>query len=168
MSVLPGGFSLILMIKTFTVPALTKLVLGGGVAGLIGIASLGAGAAPVLAASTSGAAAPQAAKPHKIDNRQDRRQVARVLLDSEAAVLGISPAELRTDLKKGGSVSDLAQQKGITKEQFADRLATAAKPGLDKLVDSNAITAGQEQAVLNSIRAGHLPHWDRHAPKPKA
>jgi hypothetical protein len=157
------------MIKTFTVPTLAKLALGGGVAGLIGIASLGATFTPVLAASASTSATPSpAAKPHRIDNRQDRRQVRRVLFESEAAVLGISPAELRTDLKKGESISALAQQKGITKDQFADRLATQAKPGLDKLVAGKAITADQEQAVLKAIRAGHIPRWERHTAKPKA
>ena len=157
------------MINTFTVPTLTKLVLGGGVAGLLGIAALGATATPVLAATTPTAAAPAHTAKHKpVDNRQDRRQVARVIFESEADVLGITPTELRADLRKGVSVSDLAQQKGITKEQFADRVATAAKPGLDKLVDSKQITADQEQAVLKAIRAGHIPYWDNHARKPKA
>jgi hypothetical protein len=157
------------MINTFTVPTLTKLVLGGGVAGLLGIAALGATAVPVLAATTPTAAAPAHTAKHKhADNRQDRRQVARVLFESEADVLGITPGELRTDLKKGMSVSDLAQQKGLTKEQFADRLVAAAKPGLDKLVDSKQITADQEQNVLKAISAGHIPNWDHHTTKHKA
>ena len=157
------------MIKTFTVPSVTKLVLGGGVAGLLGIAALGATATPVLAATTPTAAAPAHTAKHKPgDNHQDRRQVGRVIFEAEAGVLGITPAELRADLKKGVSVSDLAQQKGISKEQFADRLAAAAKPGLDKLVDSKQITADQEQAVLKAIRAGHIPHWEKHTAKPKA
>ena len=157
------------MINTFTVPTLMKLVLGGGVAAALGIAALGATATPVLAATTPTAAAPGHAAKHKpVDNRQDRRQVERVIFESEADVLGITPGELRADLKKGISVADLAQQKGMTKDQFADRLATAVKPGLDKLVDSKQITAEQEQNVLKAIRAGHIPNWEHHTRKPKA
>lgn len=161
--------SLITMIKTFTVPTFTKLVLGGGVAGLLGIAALGSTTAPALAATTlTAATSANTAKQHPNDRRQDHRQVARVIFEAEADVLGITPAQLRADLKQGKSVSELAQAKGMSKDQFADRLATAAKPGLDKLVDSKQITADQEQQVLASIRAGHIPFRDRHDRKAKA
>jgi hypothetical protein len=151
------------MIKTLTVPTITKLVLGGGAAGLLGIATLGASATPVFAANTPTAASPAKGAHKGHDNRQDRRQIERVLFEAEADVLGLSPEQLRDDIRKGESVSQLAADKGLTKDQFADRLATAAKPGLDKLVDSKQITADQEQKVLAAIRAGHIPHWD--APK---
>lgn len=151
------------MIKTFTVPTVTKLVLGGGAAGLLGLATLGATSVPVFAANMPSAAAPSHGAHKAKDNRQDRRQIERVLFEAEADVLGLKPEQLRDDIRKGESVSQLAADKGLTKDQFADRLATAAKPGLDKLVDSKQITADQEQHVLAGIRAGHIPHWD--APK---
>lgn len=154
------------MFKTFTVPTIAKLAIGGGTAGLLSLAALGATAVPAFAATTPTAAASPAAHKHsKHEQRQDRRQIARVVFEAEADVLGIKPEELRADLKAGKSVSELAEAKGITKDQFADRLATAAKPGLDKLVDSKAITAEQEQKVLQRIRAGHIPFWTRHAHK---
>lgn len=150
------------MIKTFTVPTLAKLALGGGAAGLLGIATLGAGSVPVFAAvtPTPAAAAPSTGAHKAKDNHQDRRQIARVVFEAEADVLGLKPEQLRDDIRKGESVSQLAADKGLTKDQFADRLATAAKPGLDKLVDSKQITADQEQKVLAAIRAGHIPFWD--------
>ena len=150
------------MFKTFTVPTVTRLAIGGGAAGLLSLAALGATSAPVLAASTSTATAPARAHHARHDQHQDRRQMARVVFEAEADVLGIKPEELRSDLKAGKSVSDLAKARGISKEQFADRLATAAKPGLDKLVDSKAITADQAQRRLARIRAGHIPFWERH------
>lgn len=149
------------MMKTLTVPTLTKLALGGGVAGLLGLAALGA--TPVLAATASPTPAASPATPGQQhnDTRQDRRQIRRAVVDAEAQVLGIKPEELRADLKAGKNVGELAQAKGITKDQFADRLATAAKPGLDKLVDTHKITAAQEQLALQRIRAGHIPFWSR-------
>lgn len=156
------------MFKTFTVPTVTRLAIGGGAAGLLSLAALGASGVPAFAATTPGVAASPAPSQHaKHDPRQDRRQIARVVFEAEADVLGIKPAELRADLKAGKSVSELAAAKGITKEQFADRLATAAKPGLDKLVDSKAITAEQEQKTLKRIRDGHIPFWTRHVHKDK-
>ena len=153
------------MFKTFTVPTVTRLALGGGAAGLLSLAALGATSVPVRAASTPTASAPAKVHHARHDQRQDRRQIARVVFEAEADVLGIKPEELRADLKAGKSVSDLAQARGITRDQFADRLATAAKPGLDKLVDSKAITQDQEQKTLARIRAGHIPFWERHDKK---
>ncbi len=157
------------MMKPFTVPTLVKLALGGGAAGLLGLATLGATSAPVFAAALPAAAAPATGAKHGKDNHQDRRQIARVVFESEADVVGLTPEQLRDDLRKGETVSQLASDKGLTKEQFADRLANSAKAGLDKLVDGKQITADQEQKVLASIRAGHIPHWDKpakaHTPK---
>lgn len=150
------------MIKTLSVPTVVKLAIGGGAAGLLGFAALGA--TPVLAAAASTpapAASPAAPSTHK-DARQDRRQIGRVVFEAEADVLGIKPEQLRADFKAGQTVEQLAAAKGMNKDQFADRLATAAKPGLDKLVDEHKITAAQEAKVLAAIRAGHVPFWSGH------
>ncbi|HEX6548227.1 MAG TPA: hypothetical protein VF134_05750 [Candidatus Dormibacteraeota bacterium] len=146
--------------KHFIVPTLVRLAAGGGVAAMLALGAVST-ATPVLAATTTAAKTPTAhpsAKP--ADNRQDRRQVARVIVEAEADVLGIKPEELRADLRAGKTVSQLAEARGLTKDQFADRLANQAKPGLDKLVDSKQITADQEAKVLARIRAGHIPFWD--------
>jgi hypothetical protein len=151
--------------KHAALSALIRLAAGGGVAGMLALGAVSS--TPVLAATPLAAKTPSAqpaaspnasAKPN--DRRQDRRQIARVVFEAEADVLGIKPQELRADLKAGKTVSQLAAAKGLTKDQFADRLATAAKPGLDKLVDSHQITAEQEARVLARIRAGHIPFWD--------
>ena len=158
MDVLQAALRLVAMMKTLTIPTVVKLALGGGAAGLLGLGALTA--TPVLAAATPAPSASPAAPAAHGDARQDRRQVVRVLFEAEAGVLGLKPEELRADLRSGQTVEQLAAAKGMGKDQFADRLATAAKPGLDKLVDEHKITSAQETRVLAAVRAGHVPFWN--------
>ena len=145
----------------FRTPLLGKLVLGGAGSALLGV-SLLSGGTTALAATNPPKPPAVAAKADKKnhDNRQDRRQIMRAVFEAEADVLGMKPEELRKALKDGKTVAQLAAAKGLTKDQFADRLATAVKPALDKLVDAHQITAAQEQKVLAAIRAGHIPFWN--------
>lgn len=94
------------------------------------------------------------------DHRTDRRAVARAVFESEADVLGIAPKALREDLKKGQKVSDLAKDKGMTKEQFATKLVANVKPRLAALVDHKVITQAQADKVIDRISKGHIPFWD--------
>jgi hypothetical protein len=117
------------------------------------------GAAGVAALLSLGVV--QAASPTPTtDQRSDRRAVARAVFESEAAVLGLTPKTLREDLRKGQKVSDLAKDKGMTKEQFATRLVTNVKPRLAALVDHKVITQAQADKVIDRISNGHIPFWD--------
>jgi hypothetical protein len=117
------------------------------------------GAAGVAALLSLGVV--QAASPTPTtDQRSDRRAVARAVFESEAAVLGLTPKTLREDLRKGQKVSDLAKDKGMTKEQFATRLVTNVKPRLAALVDHKVITQAQADKVIDRISKGHIPFWD--------
>lgn len=150
--------------------SISKLILGGGAATMLAVGAAVSGAPAVFAASTPATAAADqtAAGKHKHqDNHQDRRQIREAVVASEADVLGITPDQLRDALKAGKSVADLARDRGITKDQFADRLAAALRPRLDKLVDSGAITRAQADKVLDRIAKGHIPFWDRHDHKRK-
>jgi len=144
----------------FRIPLLGKLVLGGAGSALLGVSLLGA-SAPALAATPTPRPAHSAAADHKHnDKRQDRRQIMHAVFDAEAAVLGMKAEELRDALKHGKTIEELAKAKGLNKDQFADKLATAVKPALDKLVDTHKITADQEKKVVAAIRAGHIPFWN--------
>ena len=94
------------------------------------------------------------------DRHADRRVVRRAVIEAEADVLGIKPAELVKDLKAGQKVSDLAKAKGMTKEQFAARLVVNLKPRLEALVDHKQITQAQADQILDGIAKGHVPFWD--------
>lgn len=141
---------------------ISKLILGGGVATLLAVGAAVSGAPAVFAAATPSAGTTQPAAKGKHDHHQDRRQIREAVVVSEADVLGITPDQLRDDLKAGKSVSDLAHDRGLSKETFAQALAADVKPRLDKLVDSGAITRAQADRAVDHISKGHIPFWDRH------
>jgi len=130
--------------------------------GAAGIAALlSAGAVSALAASPSPKPTPTAgATQPSTDKHADRRAVRRAVIESEADILGITPETLVKDLKAGQKVSDLAKDKGMTKEQFETRLAANLKPRLQVLVDHKTITQAQADKVLDRISKGHVPFWD--------
>jgi uncharacterized protein YaiL (DUF2058 family) len=124
-----------------------------GAAGAAALLSLGLATSLVQAATPS-------PTPTATDHRSDRRAIARALFESEADVLGIAPKTLREDLKKGQKVSDLAKDKGMTKEQFETRLVANVKPRLAALVDHKVITQAQADKVIDRLNKGYIPFWD--------
>ena len=100
------------------------------------------------------------AKAPATDHRADRRAIARAVFESEADVLAITPKTPRADLKKGQKVSDLARDKGMTKEQLEAKLIASVKPRLAVLVDHKVITQAQADRVVDWISKGYVPFWD--------
>jgi hypothetical protein len=132
-----------------------------GAAGAAALLSLGVAGTLAQAASPNPSPTPTATANHKLpDPRTDRRAVARAVFESEADVLGLSPKTLRADLKKGQKVSDLAKDKGMTKEQFENNLINNVKPRLEALVNNKVITQAQADRVVDRISKGHVPFWD--------
>jgi len=126
----------------------------------IAVKSLGAAAAAaLLSAGAVSAATPSPSPGASPDTHAARAGVVKAVVDSEAAVLGIKPEELRRDLKQGAKVSDLANANGITEEQFATRLGAALKPGLETIVDRKTITQARADRILDRIAKGHVPFW---------
>jgi hypothetical protein len=134
-----------------------KTVGATGVAALLSV-----GAVSALAASPSPNPTSTAAGAHhtSTDRHGDRRAIRRAVVEAEADVLGIKPATLVTDLKAGQKVSDLAKDKGMTKEQFETKLVASLKPRLETLVDHKVITQAQADKALDRISKGHVPFWD--------
>jgi hypothetical protein len=130
--------------------AAVKVFGGGATAALLSL-----GVAGGLAQAATPSPDPSAAAAHA-----DRRAVVRAVFESEADVLGIKPAQLRDDLKHGQKVSDLAKDKGLTKEQFAAKLIDTVRPRLKALVDNHVITQAQADRVVDRISKGHIPFWD--------
>jgi len=132
-------------------------VVGGGVAATL----LSLGVAGGLAQAASPSPSPSASSPStKADARADRRLVVQAVLESETDVLGMPEGNLVADLKKGQKVSDLAKDRGLTKEQFADRLIANLRPRLEVLVDHKQITQAQADRVIDRISRGHIPFWN--------
>lgn len=147
---------------TFATARIAALVAGGGTAALLGIA--GTGVTTALAAAPKAAAASPAARPHA------DRPVARAIFEAEADVLGLTPDQLRDQLGKGARVSDLANDRHLTKEQFADRLTANLRPRLAQLVEQKVIDQKRADHILDRIAHGHIPFWNgahRHGKKTK-
>ena len=138
----------------------------------IAVKTIGAGtAAALLSLGVAGGLAqaasprpkptpPAATKPTKPDPHKDRRAISVAVFESEADVLHITPAQLREDLRQGQKVSDLAKDRGMTKDQFAAKLAISVKPRLEALVEHKVITQAQADKVLDRISKGYIPFWN--------
>ena len=116
------------------------------------------GAAGVAALLSVGAVSASTAKPSP--SHADRHAVRAAIIESEADVLGIKPETLVKDLKAGQKVSDLARDRGMTKEQFATRLVANLRLRLEVLVDHKVITQAQADRLLDRIAKGFVPFWD--------
>lgn len=81
--------------------------------------------------------------------------------DAAAKALGITVAELKTDLARGMTLHQVADSKGITEAQFRTALIRNLKPALDAAVKDGKLTADQEKAILDRLQNRPLPLWDR-------
>lgn len=86
-------------------------------------------------------------------------------VSAAASALGLTDAQLKSDLASGQSLSQIAAAKHITEADFRTKLIAKLKPTLDAAVTSKALTAAQEQAIVNRLQTGTLPLW--HAKKTK-
>jgi hypothetical protein len=145
--------------------AIALKTMGAGTAAAL--ISLGAAGVLAQAAPPTPKPTPAAAtNPTRPDPHKDRRAIALAVFESEADVLHITPAQLRKDLRQGQKVSDLAKDRGMTKDQFAAKLAASVKPRLQALVEKKVITQAQADKVLDRISKGYIPFWDGiHHPK---
>jgi hypothetical protein len=149
------------------VAVIAAKTIGAGTAAAL--LSLGVAGVLAQAASPNPTSKPAAsAKAAAPASRAARRAVSLAVFESEADVLGITPTALRLDLKQGQKVSDLARDKGMTKEQFASRLALNVRPRLQQLVTKKVITQAQADKVIDSINKGHIPFWNGLHPRKTA
>src|SRR5436190_8639545 len=92
-------------------------------------------------------------------------------LSAAASALGITETQLKTDLKNGQSLSQVALAQKVSEADFRTRLIAKLKPVLDQAVSDKKITSAQEQAIVNRLQAAPLPLWNRpekHKPTPAA
>ncbi len=97
------------------------------------------------------------------------------LVNAAASALGISAAQLRTDLMNGMTLSQIAgaQNPPVSEASFRTKLIANLKPLLDGAVSNQKLTAAQEQAILQRLQTGPIPFWNtpmrrKAAPAPPA
>ena len=141
----PFAAAAVKMLGSATAAALLSVGVAGGLA---------------QAASPSPSPSPTTTAPSAADRHADRKLVRQAVLGAEADVLGIPEGNLISDLKKGQKVSDLAKDKHLTKDEFAEKLVAHLKPRLEQLVDHKQITQASADRILDRISKGHIPFWD--------
>ena len=74
-------------------------------------------------------------------------------LDAVASYLGLSAAELRTQLEAGKSLADIAKAQGKSVDGLKAAIVAAAKTSLDQAVADGKLTADQAKQMLDRITA---------------
>ncbi len=104
--------------------------------------------------------------------------VLRDTLSTAAKAIGISADQLRTEMRQGTSIADVAKAHGVDPAKVTDALTAEANRLLDKAVADGKLSAEQatkvrarladmvEMAVNGSPGRGHGPRFGRHAGTP--
>jgi hypothetical protein len=89
------------------------------------------------------------------------------LLSAAASALGITDAQLKTDLAKGMTLSQIAAAHNppVNEAQFRTSLIAKLKPLLDTAVTNKQLTSAQEQAILQRLKTGPIPLWNKPPPR---
>jgi hypothetical protein len=84
------------------------------------------------------------------------------LLSAAASSLGITDQELKTELGKGMTLSQIAaaQNPPVTEAEFRSGLIAKLTPLLDQAVKDQKLTSAQEQAILKQLQTGPIPLWN--------
>jgi hypothetical protein len=90
-------------------------------------------------------------------------QVAKVqrqsVIQAESQVLGIPSKDLNANLRRGRTVHQMADERGISQTDFQQRFSQALKALLDQAVQQGTVTSHQEQQMLKRIGT-RIPNWD--------
>lgn len=93
------------------------------------------------------------------------------IVKDTAVMIGMKPQALITELKKGKTLLQIVQSKGITEQQYIHRLTTLAHGHLNQAVVNKSITneqAEQLKAKLPSVLSRAIHHkWQQPVPKPQ-
>jgi hypothetical protein len=91
------------------------------------------------------------------------------LISAAASALGISDAQLKTDLASGMTLSQVAaaQKPPVTEAQFRTGLIAKLKPLLDTAVTNKKLNSAQEQTIIQRLQTGPIPFWSTPMRRPK-
>ena len=118
----------------------TATVGAGLLAGSLGVATMVPGVANAATPTTSSAPAAKAAHPTLRHLRHHEFKVA-------AATIGVKPAELRSDIKAGQSVADVATAKGVSVDSVVNAVVSDASAKIDQAATNGKLTQAQADAA---------------------
>ena len=73
-------------------------------------------------------------------------------LTAASTYLGLTEAQIRTQLQAGKTLADIATAQGKTAAGLVDALVTAETAQLDQAVKAGHLTAAQEQTILGQLK----------------
>lgn len=85
-------------------------------------------------------------------------------LQAAATTLGVSPAELRTALRSGQSLADVAQSKGVAKDRLIAAMVEQAKARLAEKVTAGRLTQAEADTRLAELTTKVTEGVDRKGP----
>jgi hypothetical protein len=74
------------------------------------------------------------------------------LLSAAAKYLGLSPTQLRSQLKSGHSLAQIAKSRNKSTSSLQNAMVAAAKTRLDGAVKAKQLTSSQESQILNRLK----------------
>jgi uncharacterized protein (DUF433 family) len=118
-----------------------KLIASAAVAGMV---IVGGGAVAVAAPAPDAGTSHPAAAGH-------RRAIARGALATAAETIGISPADLRSQLKDGKTVAQVAQDHDVTAQQVVDAVVAKASARIDTAVANGKLDADRAATLKQKL-----------------
>ena len=73
-------------------------------------------------------------------------------IEAAAGYLGLTDAQLRTELENGKSLAQVAQEHGKSVDGLVDAMVNTAKSKLDDAVSAGRLTQAQENEMLSGLR----------------
>jgi len=79
------------------------------------------------------------------------RKGAKISLEVAATAIGITESDLRSELRSGKSIAQVASAKGVEIQTVVDALVAAATQRIDEAVSSGKLTAAQAETMKGSL-----------------
>jgi hypothetical protein len=121
--------------KLFGALAFSAALAGGGVAGaLLGTPGT-SGAQDTTTTTVAGPSSSDAPRPHRPGLRRAARavhQVRRTGIDAAAKALDMTPEALRSEVRSGKSVADVAKEKDVPVQDVIDAVVAAEKARMEE------------------------------------
>ncbi len=131
------------MFKKFVAPVvIAGVLLGGATAATAGVAS---------AAAPTTASAPAGHHALKTWLHAHRHKIRRAALAVSAKAIGISPQALRTELKSGKSVAQVAGEHGVGAQAVIGALVDAADARIDQAVTNHKLSSDQATMIKGAL-----------------
>ncbi len=134
--------------KTIVALAIGGTLLGGGAYAASAYASTPTAGTTTASASTSGHASGSAMHTWL---REHRKEIRRAGIAISAKTIGITPKDLRSELRSGESVAGVATEHGVTAQAVVDALVGAADTAVDRAAAANELTAVEAAQIKAAL-----------------